>query len=779
MKFGKNFEDLSIPEWKNYNLEYNELKSTIKTLNTEGLTNLKPLYKQFLDNFDVINLFIATKYEELNRKFGYHQSHYEVILKDTESDEIKLIKFDILSSNLIDLSLTLKNLSKFILIQKIAVKKIFKKFLKHYFDKEKAQNLITRLKLRLNKDERSFINFNLLELTTKLTNLINLVKQQNEDNSKGAINQESSSKIISKMNVSENLKFILTCHTKRNFNLKFLIPDDSNNFNEILLNFNIYMNFKSSSKSSRCSLIYLQNEDNLMGQPSFIFSEEGQTHSTIITHIEGIRKFSYCALPNNIIEVLLNYVNDADNSVLKGKLKDYFHSSPINSLIKLTIETILNCKLSPKIKVYFDSKNYYMVKDQDEQETKIDFLLDLRYNISTTTKSDHLYSLDFENQHDEDLDSFPHNVLTMYSSDPNLFELERNLVTEIDDNILKSKYSTSAINKLPKVVKKVIQNSNSINLFKNFDFYQYCLSCYFNVQPHDANNHYSNLLGLNLFKSFENTEIFNNELHLQQSLLKLHEDKKLKNQMSLTTLQDKSQKDKINEAVSHKNSKILFSEDKNFKKRPKFVKHDSIATLSSFNLSIFTDRLEDIDEIIENEDNESLKLFWKEDDYGYKTFDDSEDLKNPGNSTLNNFVNNLINLKYRMSSSVSDYQSVNSNSEDFDLMDYYYQFNKIISFFYLLLNFISLFISGIELGIIYSVLELNKDNKNRFVLWGNVWLFSILIIGLLISFITSILSINLIFKRVSTPPFWHYVFIFLGFALVMICSAFILILSFI
>lgn len=773
MKFGKNFEDLSIPEWKNYNLEYNELKSTIKTLNTEGLTNLKPLYQQFLDNFEVINLFIWTKYEELNRKYGHYQRSYEIILQDSESDEIKSIKLDILTSNLIDLSLTLKNLSKFILIQKIAVKKIFKKFLKHYFDKEKAQNLITRLKVRLSKDERSFINFNLLELTTKLTNLINLLKNDDKIPNK----EESNSKIISKMKISDNLKFILTCHTKRNFNLKFLVPDDSNNFNEILLNFNIYMNFKTSDKSSRCSLIYLQNDDKLMTQPSFIFSEKGQNYSTIITHIEGIRKFSYCALPNNIIEVLLKYVNDVDDTELKQKLKDYFHSSPINSLIKLTIETILNCKLTPKIKVYYDSKNYYMGKDQDEDQTAIDYLLDLRYNISTTTKSDYLYTLGFDNLKDDDLDSFPHNILTMYSSDPYLFELERNLITEIDKNILKSKYSTSAINKLPIVVKKVIQNSNSINLFKNFDFYQYCLSCYFNVQPENSNNHYSNLLGLNLFKSFENTEIFNNELHQQQSLLRLHEDKKLKNQLSLTTLQDR--KDKDNEQFPYKNSRILFNEDEDFKNRPKYVKHDSIATLSSFNLSIFTDRLEDIDEIIENEDNESLKLFWKEDDYENKTFDDSEDLKYPGNSTLNNFVNNLINLRYKISSSVSDYQSINSNSEDFDLMEYYYQFNKIISFFYLLLNFISIFISGIELGIVFSILELNKNDQSRFVLLGNVWLFSILIVGLIISFITSVLSINLIFKRVSRPPFWHYVFIFLGFALVMICTAFILILSFI
>lgn len=153
MKFGKKILDLSIPEWKNHSLNYNDLKSHIKLYNRQEVT-LNDLNTKFIVNFDLINLFVKTKYNEVFKKFTFYSNQFYDILNDnTISLDVKNLKLDILISKLIELSIILKKLSKFILIQKIAVKKIFKKLLKKTDNDRVISELILNLKVYLNRNK--------------------------------------------------------------------------------------------------------------------------------------------------------------------------------------------------------------------------------------------------------------------------------------------------------------------------------------------------------------------------------------------------------------------------------------------------------------------------------------------------------------------------------------------------------------------------------------------------------------------------------------------------
>lgn len=825
MKFGKNLQDLSIPEWKAYNLDYNHLKSIIKELNYSNSHELKPLHNAFQENFQSINLFVNIKFGEILRKLQFYENNANNLMNKRDGDsslsindtnrntnsnpntnthtntnintnetnetseEIKQIKLDILLSNLIDLSLILKKLSKFIVIQKIACKKIFKKFLKYYYNEDAGSKLILKLKLKLSKDPKSFINMNLHSLTLELTNLINLIKFEIKNETSISPHGSVMSDYLTHMNDSslpESLRFDLNCLIKKNFHLSFIIPDDVNNFNEILLNFSIYLNLKPVNVCTKNSIIYLQNDDNLLNHPSYIISEYNQPNSLVISYIGGLRKFSYCSLPNDIVNILLSYVMDFSNMDLKQALKAYFHTTSVNSLTKLTVESILNNELRPKVRSFFNVNRYYLSKfatdSEDNAFTTVpqdDYLIQLLLNISTTVDEKYLFQIDLLPEMDQDnerdsLDPFPFNILYLYSNESNLLEFSKNILSEIEDTLLVNKYHDSLLNKLPPKIQKIVKNNNSINLFQGFNFYEYCLSCYYNCIPNNLNNHYNNLLSLNLFKTFENTETFNKDMNYHNLLIKSNEDRKLKNQLSLNDLENKA----LNKIQFDLSSQV--SNTNASGKRPKIRKDNSNLTLSSFNLSVFTDKIpnnDEIDEIIYYEDNESLKMFWKSSDNPYnlqsyhtRAFQNYNSIEQQQLTKrwFSNVLDNLMSFQLKGTNEQSDASSLL-------LENYHYNYNMFMAFFYFALTFVSIFISGIELGIIFSILEIDKA---KFALLSNLWLLFVLIVGIMISFISSLISINLIFKRLSRPPSWHYGIVSVGLILVVICGILVLLLSF-
>lgn len=871
MKFGKNLIHLSIPEWKSYNLDYNDLKSQIRKLtqlNTSSSTQLSPqalnpLYQSFIDNFDYINLFILTKYGELQRKLNYFESDFNTIIQSTQDSNIdKFLKLNELYYKIvIDVSLVLKKLIKFILIQKIALKKIFKKFLKYsVFDESISNKFVNNLKYYLNSNNKSFLKIDLSSLTLELTNLINLIKlNQKELNSliKNGGSEMNTNSVSSNTNANSiandsdinSVNFDLLALLKKNFSLDFLIPNDTNTTNEILINLDIYINLKFLNQST-ISFIFLTNEDcfkdNPKFKPSYIISQSNANYSTIIAYTGGLRNFSHCILSNEIVELFLSYLIDTNNKTLETNLKNLLKPF-LSPLTKLTIDTIVNSHLKPSTKLICKRSRYFLSKfDETIDEDDDDKTNDSKSIISSNTKdtgddavSSHskvkkTYEDDYLISFDQDIyttnnqlnfnlsftindnyDPFPFNHLMLHSNDSNLYNFETNLSTVINEgsNELKINYRLTYLNKLPFKIQQLIKNNFSLNLFKNLSFFEYLKSCYFNKIPSEKfhNNHYLILLNLNLFKNLENMANVNNQLNVEDEIISNQSNKFLKRQLSF-----KSISSHYNEMIENQQQALL-NQNTNFNKysvnsTAESLKLVSVNSINELNLVEDLRNYQNYYEIIDENDDDyyysdNYLIYLKVNEPHFNTsnlnnlilsfikfkiklkkFVDSnftfyyamfQKHSDSNNSSLNYEKKKLItskqpqyqshsneDLEYNYDSINDDANYLNSKINDYQIkfeMDY----DNTLSVFYFALFFISLFISSIELGIIYSILKIQLDNT-KFNIFDNLWLIVIILIGLLFSLLLSMLSIILNFQRLHHSSRFHTLTLWFGFLVVVI-----------
>ncbi|CAI5758205.1 unnamed protein product [Candida verbasci] len=752
MKFGNNLQHLSIPEWKCYNLDYNELKYQIRLLTQQqqqqqlhqnsseddhqpSNSDLEDLHKLFTDNFDYINLFIQTKYGELNRKLHYFQQYFNSIINSEISCTSFLIEIDEIYYQILNLSIILKNLSKFIIIQKIAIKKIFKKFIKYYKYKRQGYKFIYNLKQDLIDNSQSFINFDLSKLTLKLTNFINVLQYEknklenlpelNRKNSLFSIastnnSSEYQNSILPQFTTSQNdfeqnpqsieSQFDLTIYLKKNFQLHALIPNDS--YNDILLNFNIYLNLKTLP-DSLISYTYLTN--NLINEPAIIISIDNFNYSTIIAPIGELRKYSYCILPNEIIKIFINHLNDRNNEEYKSKLFEFFHNS--NQLTKKTIDFIVKNNLKPNLKLFCKRKRFII-----EQEDQEDYLGTLDSEIYTTNDQSIVNSINSVSNFDQ-LDYFPQDHLCIYSNDLNLSNFEDSLITEINkDGIIENSHSN--FKKFPSKVQSILSNS-SVTLFKRLNFYQYQLSCYYNIIPNEEyiNNHYTNLLNLNLLKKFEFIDLNNHQLNQEQNIILAKSNNLIQHKLSMQSIQEQQQPIK-EENESIKSSIFEFPPNEEL----------SISPNDLFNFDL------------ENENKFINKLMtFKE-----KWFTTSKTPENP--------------LLY---SNYSTYDSINEEPESYlsrnnQQIKYEIEYDQTLSYIYFTLNLVSLFLSGLQLGIIYSIFN-NLNEDSQFLIIDNFGIVLILSISMIISILFCLISSNLLHYRNHKPPQFHKFIIYSGF----------------
>lgn len=988
MKFGNNLEHLSIPEWRCYNLAYNDLKYQIRQITQSKLTNLAPLHKAFIENFDYINLFVQTKHGELVRKFNYFDSYFNQLVSVVDTcNKSKLrsilIEIDEIFYQIIEISLVLKNLSKFILIQKIALKKIFKKFLKYYNqDKQKSLKFVVNLKNYLLLNKFSFINFDLSDLTLKLTNIItsikyeqkrfnNLIDDSPEDgltinNRKNSLYSISSTLISlnsqyqnsilprnpsitsyhnfqayaeSEINQPQtkstyhiqqdpptpDANFDLVILLKKNFSLHCLIPDDLNTLNELVLNLNIYLNFKNYSETnantdsinimgargsfsgsiaegsspgtvhprpprsastannevdtsySFLSYIYLTQELDLYAEPSYVITQKNLPVSIIIGHTGGLRKYCYCILPNEVVQLFLDHLNDRKNDDIRSRLFDYFQENDVSPLTRKTLDSILKGNRKPTMKLLCKRARYILKKsgndDDDDDEYAVaeegegtssdkvkreyqdDYLVTLDHDICTTNNTKYASSLSFFDDESNELEhylnvfeNFPHNHLSFYSNDSNLCNFENSLETEIDvkDGLLVNNYSSSLLRKLPTKIQNLITLNNSLSLFKGLNFYQYMISCYFNLVPRGdyAKNHYSYLLNLNLLKNFENIENFANQMNSENSIIKAKSNRILRHQLSMKLLDTRAHYTNLN--TSH--CPEFYLKSKLNKSSPsETVPNNSLGSQTStrlLNQSIFTNNGKNDDDEPDIEDeNEALAgisptelLRFRQAQFGVDDDDDiyGDDDAAVGNNDysfflrLNNdeeqsglraFVLHFLHIKNKLianftSPRTSEQQALKSrrdleaypgsrsfnddsysklmsmhdpnpyanydsiNEEPPTFMDrnkfvniqYQYEmdYDQTLTYIYFSLNILSIFLSGIELGIVYSIF-MKIDGDSQFLLVDNVWLVLVLVMGLLLSLIFSMMSINLIFQRYHQAPLFHSFVIWSGFSVVCLC----------
>lgn len=214
MKFGVQLYDRATAKWRGYNLDYQELKTAIR-LATSGSQQgsngdnssedtsrqthsqrqaLRALYRAFEEQIELVSLFVDAKTGELGRRLAALKKQCNLLIKQqshshaansTSTTNImarvaqrKIVTF---KKELDDISRDLQDLSRFILLQKIALRKLFKKFVKHS-DYEHKQKLVDKMtRVFLVENPKSFTNANLKDLSNEMALLFDFLTTFNEE----------------------------------------------------------------------------------------------------------------------------------------------------------------------------------------------------------------------------------------------------------------------------------------------------------------------------------------------------------------------------------------------------------------------------------------------------------------------------------------------------------------------------------------------------------------------------------------------------------------------
>ncbi|QPG76264.1 hypothetical protein FOA43_003650 [Brettanomyces nanus] len=199
MKFGSEMNDRSIERRSSSSIS---LSSTVsRSGSTDTSVNgasrkghlerrqkryLKDLYAAFKEQINFVSLFVNSKYGEISRRILATKKQLNAFINSEDNysslhvsediyQRMTAHKFLTIHKELEILSTDLQDLSRFILLQKIALKKLFKKFLKHsmYTYKQELVDKITSEFLVGNPD--SFFELDLSDAAMELTLLFDVV----------------------------------------------------------------------------------------------------------------------------------------------------------------------------------------------------------------------------------------------------------------------------------------------------------------------------------------------------------------------------------------------------------------------------------------------------------------------------------------------------------------------------------------------------------------------------------------------------------------------------
>lgn len=845
MKFGKNLAHLSIPEWKAYNLDYNDLKSSIRDVTRTPNADLGPLRESFTSNFNYLNLFILSKHGELLRKLRVCETAFDLTQQNHDSTADKLSNLTGLHYKILnEISTELRKLTKFILVQRIALKKIFKKFKKHYPDEETAQAFVSSLTRELAFNPKSFLNYDLTHLTARLLSLIETVTKEldylndlihkkyvYEPSSNGQIRERTSvstaastkyrnaslssspdsrDDYMAGLSMDQIGKFDLASDLKKNFSLHTLVPKDTISRSDLSLSVEVYLNIPKLCDSSIVSIVYLTTGIN-DEFPSRIVSYEGLDTSIVVAYTGGLRKYTYCCISNTMAEAVLEYLKAGDEAraSLKSTLDNYLSESH-STMMHASIKTLLENGYSPTLRVVSNRTRYFLYKDSSQHEYEED-VRDLKSaspfdenwavestapsTIDTKVYEDSYYMIFDENIFTTNeiipkilfdtanMDSFPFNKFDIHSNDSKLHSFETSLKTTVTDTVLHNDYRLISLKKIPVKLQNFLSNT-SVHMFKNLSLYDYMRSCYFNVVPEDINNHYSKLLNINLLKGYENVENSNKQTTLDETIHQYKSRSILKRQMSCMSLKVLSA-DGASRVDEHtgllENSSMTNSRQLNDQKAPSVTR----MSLDEYH-NPYSARYNDLETLDDNEEDDSYLV--------YLTFNNEVE-----HNLLNDMVVSLIKFNHRIRRAFASFGPVDSNngmlrpqlgrvlypknhhllnydslSEDPTFYnsqnDYQNQFvhdyDQVISILYFTLSLSALFISSINLGIVYGLLKL-QDEGTELSFLNNLSVISLLVFGYLFALIFSMTGVNLSFHRFRVTPTSHACIIWFGFIAVL------------
>lgn len=249
MKFGAQLRNKSVHEWKCYNFDYNDVKQKIKLATTVDLPNrdkaVKVLESTIKEQIDVINLFINSKIGEIKRRIIHIESQLEKCeAVDAKTDQ----EYYLVGAQISNLSSDLQKLSRFLMIQKIALRKSLKKYTKYSKDNGSLNYKINKYVIN-NQD--SFIHTDLTGLYLELALVYDLIREADSSNGHQLSSQVSQRKRASisdplhSLNQNESFDFESVQKSTKTFN--FLVHYDNLNELKLLLLQNFYLIDESMS----------------------------------------------------------------------------------------------------------------------------------------------------------------------------------------------------------------------------------------------------------------------------------------------------------------------------------------------------------------------------------------------------------------------------------------------------------------------------------------------------------------------------------------------------
>lgn len=149
---------------------------------------LRAMYRAFQEQIDLVSLFVDSKIGEIQRRLLSLKKQCNLLIKQSQSDipnsvvlqRVTNRKIEVYKKEIDTISKDLQDLSRFILLQKIAIRKLFKKFLKHSQYAQKQQ-LVDKMTCKfLMENPKSFTNANLKDLSTEMALLFDFLYSFNE-----------------------------------------------------------------------------------------------------------------------------------------------------------------------------------------------------------------------------------------------------------------------------------------------------------------------------------------------------------------------------------------------------------------------------------------------------------------------------------------------------------------------------------------------------------------------------------------------------------------------
>lgn len=792
MKFGSNLSHLSVPEWRAYNIDYNQLKLVIRLLSTgcDELALLAPFQAALDENFDYVKLFIHTKVGEVERKLAYLYHMFQTVVGEYDdelvvalvaSDHLAgsdsgwephqrrrfLLKLDAIIYQVIALSQTLNHLFKYTVLQRIATKKIFKKFLKYYPCTAKAAAFVNEMKAKVVADDPLFITFDFRPLNYKVALFICELRAQQRVVDKRrrrcslVFTVDFAGTHPQQVPPTPDSLFDLAVLIKKNFRVDFLVSDAA--VSDVVLNMNVYLNCEPTETSRdpanhhRTSFIFLFN--NLDDEPLYIISREDEDLSTLVIYTGGLRKYSYCILPNTILQKLLDYIAGAgDGDTIKQELYEYFLVLKISPLTRTAIDTMLSKQLVPKHKLVMRRQRYYLsnqmaVADDICEDTgdldeavlvalwlnyKDDYLLLLDLELYTTNHGEMVLRLCFptDDQVAGHFDRFPHNHLAVHTSDLQLSTFDNLLTTEVlKEGNVRLRYLEQALRRLPAPLQTLVENTGVV-IYKLLSFHHYMLLCYSNVVP-SPNNHYLRLLKLNLLKKAENVEVFTTQLRQETGIIKARSDRIIRRQISMGNLTETMEPGG----------------------RGGLVVLNALSPLAVFDHGAVADEEPGYD----TNDTEDLMVEMDAKD----TFSVLLGLRGSRLLATNQLVVQLM----RWNLSWDRYQPLPflvdccplmygliDEEQDFLLPNNYYvrrfehDYDRTLLYLYFAIGFLAMFVAAIGVGMAYLVFEM--ADGGLFVS-DNLWIVVIMMFGMVLSMILLTLAVKWLMLRFWPPPSLH------------------------